>query len=218
MVKLKRRLTVSEWLFGCATGLVAGVLLMLLLIGGRACGADASDDATKRKVAVALAIAEAEAASRKASAVSVAPQPRPVTQKDYASGYAQSVLEGQPLVVFVSCKGHAVTGAIVSHTDAAEFAGIAGPAVVIAYPIGDRLYVDADGKMKCPVEAAVLQKVVDATAKKIAAKGPVKVMPPAPTPLDWQIRDTAGPVIVGYTSTRVCVGGVCRIVQTPVYR
>ena len=183
MVDIKPRLTVAEWFLGCGCGLLAATLLMLFLAAGTSSGDDRD---VKRKVDVALALAKAEALA-KTSVVSIAPIPREA-KKDYAAGHSESIRDSRPLVVFISCPQRRVEGAVTSHTDAAEFAGVTGPAVVVGYPVGDRLFVE--GSLPCPYDDAKLQLVIGAAAKKIDAKGPAKAMPTAPKPLDWQIRAT----------------------------
>lgn len=144
-------------------------------------GADL-DSERDRKARVALALAGGRPATV------TAPAPRAVVPKDYASGHAKSVADETVLVVFVGCRGaHTVAGAVVSSVE--EFAGTKGPAVVIGYPVRDRVWVHAT--LPCPVTDADLSAAVKAAAKKISDP-PAKAMP-APAPLDWAIRAEVKP-------------------------
>lgn len=215
-------------------------LALLLLAAAPLFGAD--DPAVNRKVKAALAIAEAEAKGKQRSAAatgpSVAPAPRAIVPKDYATGHKESVVDQAVLVVYVACDGPKVDGAIVCVAKAETFGEVKGPAVVIGYPQGDRLYVER--VLPAPADDDKLKAAVKEAGKKINGKGPARQMPQSPRPLDWQIKVNApcpcggeckcaagscpskcplavkaDPVLVGYQ--RVCQGnGTCRMV--PVYR
>lgn len=163
--------------------MVTRILLVALLVAGTACGSD--DPATQRKVKVALAIAEAGATSKRATAVAVAPAPRPATPKDYPTAHAKSIEDAKPLVVFVGCDAHAIPGAVVSKTEGDSLGSTRGPAIVVGFPQGDRLYVDS--VLKYPASDEKLADAVKAAGKKIDQR-PKQQMPTAPKPLDWQIR------------------------------
>lgn len=156
--------------------------LVLFLGCSSAAGAD-DDRARKAKVALALAGVTPTPAA--------APAPRPAGKLSYPEGYQKAATEQQPLVVFVGCDGPRPAGAIISKADG-PFAGVTGPAVVVGYPVGQRLYIDAT--IPCPADETMIQKAVEAARRKIDATPPAKVMPAAPKPLDWQIRGpAAGP-------------------------
>ena len=154
---------------------------LLFALAAPAFGADL-DAERDRKARVALALAGGK------PAIQAAPPPRAVVPKDYPAGHAKAVADELPLVVFVGCRGaHTVAGAVVSRVE--EFAGTKGPAVVIGYPVRDRVWVHAT--LPCPVTDADLSAAVKAAAKKIADP-PAKAMP-APVPLDWTIRAEVKP-------------------------
>ena len=155
--------------------------LMLLAAAGVVRGDDDQDRARKAKVALALA------APAKPEPVASAPAPRPAGKLPYGDGYRRATAEQVPLVVFVGCDLPKPAGAISSKADG-PFAGVAGPAVVVGYPRGDRLWIDAT--LPSPTEADV-QKAVEAARRKIDAVPQPKAMPAAPKPLDWQIRGPA---------------------------
>ena len=168
------------------------LLLLLCLSPLFARGADTERD---RKARVALALAGTTTAPK----IAAAPAPRVVVPKDYATGHAQAVSAEKPLVVFVGCnRAHLVTGAIVSRVE--EFGDVVGPAVVIGYPVGDRVMIHAT--LQCPVADADLDAAVKAASKKINDP-PAKAMP-APKPLDWEIRNTDPPKVLPG-----CVCGAC---------
>lgn len=147
----------------------------LVLVGAPAAGADIERD---RKARVALALAGGGA-----PAVATAPAPRAVVPKDYPAGHAKAVSDEKPLVVFVGCRGaHQVSGAVVSRVD--EFGDVRGPAVVVGYPVGDRVWIHAT--LQCPVEQEELDAAVKAASKKINDPAPRAM--PAPDPLTWDIR------------------------------
>ena len=157
--------------------------LMLLAAAGVVRGDDDQDRARKAKVALALA------APAKPEPVASAPAPRPAGKLPYGDGYRRATVEQKPLVVFVGCDLPRPEGAVAAKAEG-PFAGVTGPAVVVGYPVGDRLFVDAtiSGPAVTP---ANVQKAVDAAARKIEAQPAPKAMPAAPKPLDWQIRGPA---------------------------
>ena len=165
----------TNWLEVVVVALLAGMLL--------AAGVARGDDDRARKAKVALALAGAD----RPTVAAAAPAPRPAGKLPYGDGYRRATAEQVPLVVFVGCDLPKPAGAISSKADG-PFAGVAGPAVVVGYPRGDRLWIDAT--LPSPTEADV-QKAVVAARRKIDAVPQPKAMPPAPKPLDWQIR---GPV------------------------
>lgn len=165
----------TNWLEVVVVALLAGMLL--------AAGVARGDDDRARKAKVALALAGAD----RPTVAAAAPAPRPAAKIPYADGYRRATVEQLPLVVFVGCDGRKPDGAISSKADG-PFAGVAGPAVVVGYPRGDRLWIDAT--LPSPTETDV-QKAVDAARRKIDAVPQPKAMPAAPKPLDWQIR---GPI------------------------
>lgn len=107
------------------------------------------DEDTQRKVKVALAIAK----SKSEAATTATPAPREVAP----------VL---PVVVYVGCEGPECRGAI--RMEAKEYPGLAAPAVIVKYPVGDRLVTEKQFR-GCPT-AAELQKAVNDAAKKADAK------------------------------------------------
>lgn len=152
--------------------------LALLVPSVFARGAEPDRDRAAR---AALALAGAPAAPK--AALAVAPMPRPKLALSYADGYAKAAADDKPLVVFVGCPGeHTAAGAVVSRAE--RFADVVPPAVVIGYPVGDRLYVHVT--LQCPVAAEQLAAAVKAAAKKISDP-PAKAMP-APAPIDWTLR------------------------------
>ena len=148
----------------------ASVALALL-----ACSAVNSDDKTERDRRAKAALALTTHGS-----VAVAPSPR-VAVDCYASGYTRATAESLVLVVFVGCSGHSATGAISAKVD--DFPDIKSPAVVISYPIGDRLFVHE--VIACPVEEAKLANAIAGAKKKIAA--PTKKDAASPKPLKWDL-------------------------------
>ena len=167
----------TNWLEVVVVALLAGMLL--------AAGVARGDDDRARKAKVALALAGAD----RPTVAAAAPAPRPAAKIPYADGYRVATAEQKPLVVFVGCDLPKPQGAVSAKADG-PFAGVTGPAVVVGYPVGDRLYVDAtiSGPAVTP---ANVQKAVDAAARKIEAQPAPKAMPAAPKPLDWQIRGPA---------------------------
>jgi hypothetical protein len=164
--------------------MVRRVVVLLALVVVSLAGPVSAEDRDRRARA-ALALAAAPKAPP--AAVAVAPLPRVAKPKGYAQGHQESRDEQKPLVVFVGMDVVPVDGAIVSKTDAPEFAGVTAPAVVVGYPVGDRLFVERT-LSGAPTPAEVKAAVRDA-ARKIDS--PAKDMPAAPKPLDWQIRTIA---------------------------
>jgi hypothetical protein len=64
---------------------------------------------------------------------------------------------------------------------------------------------------KCPA-ACPDEVAVSTTGRTLHRRGTVWTFADEPKP-----AAKAAPVVVGYTFTRVCNGGVCQIVKTPVY-
>lgn len=129
-----------------------------------------ADDSRERRAKVALALA-------KPAGVALAPEPRPAP-RTYERGYAAATANQEPLVVFVKCQPVPVEGAIVSKVDA--LGDVTGPAVVVLYPVGAKLYVDATLP---PDQPAKVKDAVKSAAKKIDA--PAATDRPAPKPLSW---------------------------------
>jgi len=129
----------------------------------------------ERRAKVALALAA------KPSAVAVAPPPRPAA-KTYPQGYSAATKQQQPLVVYVGCEAQPVPGAVVAKADA-PFAGVHGPAVVVAFPVGDKLLIDAT----VPPDAAKVEMAVKAAQRKIDVPVLPQRMPAAPKPLSWNL-------------------------------
>jgi len=219
--------------------LINSLLVIVAIIGiaGLASGDDKADRDRRAKAAVAVAKAIGDHSPK----VVVAPAPRKTEPKSYATGGKEAILDQSPLVVYVSCEGPKVEGAITCFVSAKTFGEVTGPAVVIGYPVGDRLLIEKT--LPCPVPAADLRKAVDAAAKKIRGTEP-KAMPSGlPKPLDTQVKKTGcicgqscqcpegrcpgqcpvatkpDPVVVGYRYQKVCNGnGTCQIVTVPIYR
>lgn len=147
--------------------------LMMLVCAG---GLTASDDRDERDRAarVALALAAKPAPTR-------APAPRPVP-KNYRDGYKAATVDQVPLVVFVACQPKQIAGAHVTKVDA--LGDVTGPAVVVGFPIGERLFIDATLQGD-PTQADVT-KAVEAARRKIEVP-PAKRMPAAPKPLSWDL-------------------------------
>lgn len=189
------------------TAYLSGVLALVSL--APALTAD-DQSARERKVKVALALTAGDAAAKAKARVTVAPAPAPsprvVEPKDYATGYKKAEAEKLPLVVYVRCESPArVPGAVVSRVQADEFAGVKAPAVVVGYPSGDRIIVDA--VLGCTASEAEVERAVKAAGKKVAEPLP-KDTKAAPPPLNWMISTTpAG----GCTSCTACAcpAGFC---------
>ena len=159
---------------------LAVAVIVLCAAAVLARGADQDRDRAAR---VALALAGSAPGK---PAVAVAPMPRPKLPLLYSDGYAKAADEEKPLVVFVGCPGdHGAPGAIVSRAE--TFADVVPPAVVVGYPVGDRLFVHAT--LPCPVPQAKLDAAGAAASKKINDP-PARAMP-APAPVDWVIRADA---------------------------
>lgn len=167
--------------------LAAAVVVILILAAvGRSVGRGADDQADRaardRKAKVALALAGAAKKSAAATPVAVAPAPRPVP-KDYATGYKDAVQDARPLVVFVStAQNWPVEGAECSRAE--SFPGVKGPAVVVAYPQGSGLMMDAT--LPGEPDRAKVDAAVKAARRKID-RAPGEAAPAAPAPLNWQI-------------------------------
>lgn len=160
-------------------------LVALAVFAGQLRAEDSREDRDRRARA-ALALTAPSAPK-----VAAAPAPKPKSVA-YADGYKRASVEQQPLVVYVGCPVEPVPGAVVSW--AGEFRDVKAPAVVVGYPVGDRLYVHAT-LPGCPPA-----KEVAAEVKSAAKKCDPKPMPPrevkdapAPKPLDWQIRANEEP-------------------------
>ncbi len=153
-----------------------------LLVGTTDSRADDRED-RDRKARAALALTVPSVAPK---AVATAPAPK-AKSVAYGDAYKRASAEQQPLVVYVGTPMEPVPGAVVSWTD--SFGDTKGPAVVVGYPVGDRLYVHAT--LPGAPSAEAVQREVKAAAKKSDPKpmppGAVKDAP-APKPLDWNIR------------------------------
>ncbi|HEY1188580.1 MAG TPA: serine protease [Gemmata sp.] len=170
------------------------IFCAVLLATVPALRADDVHAARDRKARAALALASAGP-----SAV-VAPAPRPVVPKDYATGYRAAAAAEKPLVVFVGCAGHDAPGAVVSYV--AQLADVKGPAVVVGFPVGDRLFIHAT--MSCPVGEAQLQQAIRAATKKINDPAPKEL--PAPRPLNWDVRADPPALKGGCGPSCACAG------------
>jgi hypothetical protein len=195
----------------------------------------ARDSDLTLRARAAVALAEAEAAARKdavatAARPHVAPAPRVSAKLAYPAAYKLAAEEQLPLVVFVGCDGAKPAGAVASRAE--SLGDVAGPAVVVAFPVGDRLHVDAT----IPAGEATAERVraaVDAAAKKLEA--PPRLMPARkslPVPPDYQIRGgdvpdakagvaTAKPGCVCGDSCKCAAGkcpGGCPVFTPPGYR
>lgn len=189
---------------------IAVIALCAVAVFARGSEPDKDRDRAAR---VALALAGSGGKSVATSKVAVAPMPRPKLPLNYAAGYARAADDEKPLVVFVGCPGdHTAPGAIVARVE--KFADVVPPAVVIGYPVGDRLYVHAT--FQCPVTEEKLTAAVKAAAKKISDP-PAKAMP-APAPIDWTLRADPAPkgddkcgfcVFVGQPKNKEVVGDAC---------
>ena len=132
-----------------------------------------ADDARERRVKVALALAEK-------AAPTAAPAPRQAA-KCYTEGYRTATNDQMPLVVFVGCAWQPVEGAVVARAD--SLGDVTGPAVVIGYPVGGKLFIEST-ILGAP-DALRVAASVKAAMKKIEVPG-AKDMP-APKPLKWDI-------------------------------
>lgn len=169
--------------------------------------ASASDKQTQRdrdaKAALALALAA------KKSATSVAPRPHDAGGLiSYSLGYEKVVAEQKPLVVFVSCQGHKVDGAVVSF--AKKLDGVDKPSVVVGYPQGQKIFIDST--IDCHVAPEAINKAVAKASKKIDVP-PGKCGQVAPKPADWKV--SADDLAVMLTTALVgvvgddCPNGIC---------
>lgn len=156
---------------------VVGVVLSLLAAEARA--GDEKQPDRDRKARAALALA----AAAKVPAPTAAPTPR-VGVKDYAAGHAASLLDQRPLVVFVGCDVQRCEGAHCAKVDGDSFGHVKGPAIVVGYPQGQKLFIETT--LPFPAAPAELKRAVDAAARKIDP--PAKRMPPAPAPDSWRIQ------------------------------
>lgn len=146
-------------------------LCVLMLAGGVT--ADEKTD-RDRKARVALALAGGKPAT------ATAPAPR-AKAADYPEGYRKATADVQPLVVFVGLPARPVVGAVVAQAD--TFAGVTAPAVVIGYPVADRLMISVT--LQGAPTGEQVQLAADTAAKKIDAP-PAKDLP-APRPLSWNL-------------------------------
>jgi hypothetical protein len=180
-------------LFDAIEFLLVIAVVAVLMLGVKVRAAEPPED-VKLKARVALALAEAEAKARKVvenaqAGPVVAPAPRTAAAKSpklgYSEGYKKATLDQMPLVIFVSCDLPAPEGAIASK--ASSFGETTGPAVLVGFPQGDRLYIDAT-LTGANLTAEKIAAAVKAAAKKIET--PAKQMPgkAAPPPLNSQIR------------------------------
>lgn len=152
---------------------------LLALVGAPLAAADI-DSERDRKARVALALAGSGEPR-----IATAPAPR-MKIPTYPEGYAKATAKEQPLVVFVGLDLWPVKGAVVAQAD--SFADVKAPAIVIGYPVADRIWIHATLPADDATEKDV-QRAVDTAAKKIADP-PAKAMP-APRPLEWDIRGPA---------------------------
>lgn len=148
---------------------------LALVLMSCATAAVADDAARDRKAKVALALAGA-----KPAAVAQAPAPRPAP-KSYPDGHAAATIDQMPLVVFIGCDSIPVPGAIVAKAD--SLGDVTGPAVIVGYPVGGRLYIDAT--LPGDPDPAKVGAAVKSAAKKIDL--PTSKDMPAPKPLKWNL-------------------------------
>ncbi len=135
----------------------------------------ADDQQRERKARVALALAG------KPTTTALAPAPRPAS-KTYPAGYKAATIDQMPLVVFVSCTPLPVDGAIVARADV--LGDVTGPAVVVGFPVGQKLFIDTT--LKGEPKAEDVKRAVEAAQRKIELP-PAKAMPAAPRPLNWDL-------------------------------
>ncbi len=147
-------------------------ILALLLLPLAASADDASERDRRARAALALS---------KAESVAVAPAPRAALPKCYAKGHKEACADTLPLVVFVGCDLHPVEGAVVAKWD--SYPGVKSPAVVVGYPVGDRIVQDS--VIACPAQAGELKRAVKSAAGKSADVQPMPSQKIAPVPLDW---------------------------------
>jgi hypothetical protein len=177
------------------------VVMILGVVTQRASASDRDDVKLKARVALALAQADADAKARTAATAAgqqspreIAPMPREVAARSprplkltYSDGYKRASVDQMPLVIFVNCEHlDPPAGSLGSRTTC--FGDTCGPAVIVGFPVGGRLYIDATltGER---LTAGEVEAAVKSAAKKIEV--PAKEMPGAkvaPPPLDYQIR------------------------------
>lgn len=148
--------------------------LMVVVIAGTLSADDKSRE-RERAARVALALAVVPPGPNRA------PPPRPAP-KSYPEGYRAATADQLPLVVFVACQPKSVDGAVVAKVDA--FGDVTGPAVVVGFPVGDRVYIDAT--LKGDPSRTEVEKAIEAARRKIELP-PAKKMPAAPKPLSWDL-------------------------------
>jgi hypothetical protein len=182
--------------------LVASVIATALLVAAalfflglpRASGADDPRGERDRAARAALALAGAE----RPAAVATAPAPREAAPKNYPDGYKAATDAQKPMVVYVSCAGPQIEGAVTASTPGASFGDVRGPAVVVCYPEAGRMRIDVVLPANCTT--ADIRRAVDAAIRK--SDLPPRATPSAPVPLNWQIRSTPGYP----TAPPACVG------------
>lgn len=155
---------------------IAALLLILFAVVAPVTAGEKEDRARKARAALALAGAPPKTA--------VAPAPHPKVT-GYPEGYAKATSDLQPLVVYVGVPVTPVRGAVVVRID--SFAGVDAPAVVVGYPVADRLFISAT--LKGDATPKEVQAAADAAGRKIDA--PSAKDTPAPKPLDWSVLVTA---------------------------
>jgi len=170
--------------------LINSLLVVVAIIGiaGLASGDDKSDRERRAKAAVAVA----KALGEQSPSVAVAPAPHKPEPKNYATGGKEAMLDQSPLVVYVGCDGPKIDGAITCFVSAQTFGDAVAPAVVVGYPLGEKLVIEKT--LPCPAPGDKAGKVAIAQAVESAArkidKPPAKQMPSLPKPLDTQIKKT----------------------------
>lgn len=191
-----------------AFAVVAIIGLAMLACVCRAKSADDPQADRERRAKAAIAVARSLPGANAKAALAgpnVAPAPRAVPPKDYATGHREMLIDQMPLVIYVSCDGPKIDGAITCSTKNDTFGTVKGPAVVVGYPQGDRLRVDK--VLNCPAKPDDVAKAVKDASRKIDAKGGSdKQMPAAPKPLNLQIAAPA-PCVCGDGCK--CAAGDC---------
>lgn len=150
--------------------------------------APADDVKLKARAALALAQAQAESESVRAAPArpEAAPAPRAAAPRrpklPYSEGYRLAAAEQVPLVIYVGTDGPAPAGAVAAKAE--SFGDAPKPAVLVGFPQGNQLYIDAT--LRGEVSPEAVQRAVDAAKRKIdtPAKDWGKLAPP---PLDYQI-------------------------------
>ena len=187
---------------GCMVFFVA---VAVLASAGLAKADEKSD--RDRKIRIALALAEAEASAAKAKIAAgkpeLAPQPRVVGLVGYGKGYEQSTEDHVPLVVYVGCDGPKIDGAATVRVE--SFPDVTGPAVVVAYPAGNRVVTDRVFKGK-PTDAE-LQKATNDARKKMDTKHMPAGKPLPPPCASYMISAERGPCVCGDSCK--CPEGKC---------